>query len=72
MALVKGPREVADAAEIGVAPREDVIEMQSWLGAENFLAIPGPYNKEKQWNSIQNQAILRVATQISLVNSIQV
>jgi len=29
MAFVKGPKEVADAAEMGVAPREDVIEIQS-------------------------------------------
>lgn len=42
MALLKGPKEVADAAGMGVAPREDVIEIQSWPGAENFLAIPGP------------------------------
>lgn len=45
MAFVKGPKEVADAAEMGVAPREDVIEIQSWPGAENFLAIPGPWKK---------------------------
>lgn len=29
MALLKGPKEVADAAGMGVAPREDVIEIQS-------------------------------------------
>lgn len=29
MALLKGPREVAEAAGMGVAPREDVIEIQS-------------------------------------------
>lgn len=45
MAFVKGPKEVADDAEMGVAPREDVIEIQSWPGAENFLAIPGPWKK---------------------------
>lgn len=29
MAFGKGPKEVADDAEMGVAPREDAIEIQS-------------------------------------------